>query len=344
VIYDTEVVRSGEPVFPRLTCFLNIAFVYNVLGEQLQGISGSYQLIARVSDEQSGWQRTIPMNQRTTFNGNSFSTTSTLDLCQITSLVDILKQETGLRANTYTLEIITPIVMTAHAGGNQIADSFEPKLVFKFDEVHFSLSAPKGQDNPLHLSKQNSAGNSALETNTASLLGWELTIGTIRVITLLGLALSLGGLLAVGSRIFAMARQSEEGLIRLKYGALLVNIYERDFVPAAILIDVTAIDELAKLAERHNTVILRMTLNFLHYYLVQCNGITYRYVFSAGKKGVPEIEPPRKPIVTYIADINESRRVEVEPNEDDLFEYVINKSRTEKAEGTDTVVLKKVRL
>ena len=62
VIYDTETVRSGEPVFPRLTCFLNIGFTYSVLGGQLQDVSGSYQLVARVLDEQSGWQRTTRMH------------------------------------------------------------------------------------------------------------------------------------------------------------------------------------------------------------------------------------------------------------------------------------------
>ncbi len=344
VIYDTEVVRSGEPVFPRLTCFLNIAFTYNVLGNQLQGVAGSHQLIARVLDEQSGWQRTIPMNQRTTFSGNSFSTTSTLDLCQIISLVDILKQETGLRTNSYTLEIITQVVMTANAQGNQIADSFEPKLVFRFDEVHFSLTTPKGQDDPLYLSKQSSVGNSTLEPNTASLLGWELTIGTIRVNALLGLALSLGGLLIVGSRIFMMTRQSQETLIRLRYGGLLVNVYERNLESTSMLIDVTTIDELAKLAERHNTMILHMTLNFLHCYFVQCNGLTYRYVFSAGKRGVAEIEAPRQQIINYVTDVNEKSIVEVEPDEEDLFGYVINKSRTARTEVTDTVVLRKVRL
>jgi signal peptidase I len=74
VIYDTELVRSGEPVFPRLTCFLDIGLTYSVLGDQLQAVSGSHQLIARVIDEQSGWQRTIPMNQMATFSGSSFYT------------------------------------------------------------------------------------------------------------------------------------------------------------------------------------------------------------------------------------------------------------------------------
>ena len=344
IIYDTDVVRSGEPVFPRLTCFLNIAFTYNLLGNQLQGVAGSHQLIARVMDEQSGWQRTIPMNQKTTFRGNSFSTLSALDLCQIVSLVNTLKQETGLRASTYTLEIIAQMDMTANADGNQITDSFEPKLVFQFDEVHFSLSTPKGQDDPLRLSKQSSANNSNLEANTLSIVGWNPTIQTVRVIALLGLALSLSGLLMIGFRIFTMAQQSQEALIRLRYGALLVNVYEREFEPGSRLIDVTTIDELAKLAERHNTVMLHMTINFLHYYVVQCNGVTYRYVFSAGKRGVAEIEPARQEIVDYPININEKDIVEANPRKDELFGYVVNISRIAKAEVEETVILGKIRL
>ncbi|HUF00688.1 MAG TPA: signal peptidase I [Anaerolineales bacterium] len=344
VIYDTDMVRSGEPVFPRLTCFLNIAFTYSVLGDQLQGVSGSHQLIARVMDEQSGWQRTIPMNQRTDFSGNSFSTTSTLDLCQIVSLVNTLKEETGLRANNFTLEIIPQMVMTASAEGNQIVDSFEPRLVFRFDEVHFSLSTPKGQDDPLYFSKQSSAENSNVEANTLSLLGWKPAISTIRAIALLGLTLSLGGLLFTGSRIFRTAQESQEALIRLRYGALLVNVYERNLEPAAMLIDVTTIDELAKLAERNNTVMLHMTHNFLHCYLVQCNGTTYRYVFSSGKRGVAEIAPPRNEIVEYPMEVKESNIVEAKPNEAEIYGYVINKSRTAKAEVEETVILRRIRL
>jgi len=343
VIYDTNVVRSGEPVFPKLTCFLNIAFTYNVLGDQLQGVSGSYQLIARVMDEQSGWQRTIPMNQSTAFSGNSFFTTSTLDICQTVALVNILKQETGLRANSYTLEIIPQVVMTANAAGNQITDSFEPRLVFRFDEVHFSLSTPKDQDDPLHSSKQGSADNLSLEANRLSILGWEPTVWSIRMIALFGMALSLGGFLFLGSRVFATTQQSQEALIRLRYGGLLVNVYERDLAPAATLIDVTTIDELAKLAERHNTVILHMTLNFLHCYLVQCNGITYRYVFSAGKRGAPEIEPAQRQVISYVKDVNGNNRMEVEPVEAELFGYAID-GRSASAEDPDTIILRKIRL
>jgi hypothetical protein len=123
-----------------------------------------------------------------------------------------------------------------------------------------------------------------------------------------------------------------------------VNVYERDMVPASTLVDVTAIEELAKLAERHNTVILHMTLNFLHYYLVQCNGLTYRYVFSTGKRGVAEVDPPRQEIVEYRTNVNENNIVEVEPAESELIGYVLNKSRTAKIEVEETVMLRKLRL
>jgi hypothetical protein len=265
-------------------------------------------------------------------------------LCQIVSLVNTLKQETGLRANSYTLEIINQVAMTANSEGNQIADSFEPKLVFRFDEVHFSLSAPKGQDDPLYLSKQSSVNNSNLEANTLSVLGWKPAVLTLRMIALLGLVLSLSGLSIVGIRVFTTAQQDQEAFIRLRYGGLLVNVYEKNLEPASMLIDVTTIDELAKLAERNNTVILHMTLNFLHCYLVQCNGITYRYVFSNGRRGVVEIESPRQEIIEYPIRVNENNIVKAQPDEEELFGYVISKSRIARAEVEQTVILRKIRL
>jgi hypothetical protein len=258
--------------------------------------------------------------------------------------VNTLEQETGLRANIYTLEIIPQVAMTANAAGNQISDSFEPRLVFKFDEVHFFLTTPKGQDDPLRLSKQSSANNANLEANTLSLFVWKPAVGTVREISLLGLALSLSGLLILVSHIFMIAQQNQETLIRLRYGALLVDVYEREIDPASRHIDVTTINELAKLAERHNTVILHMTLNFLHYYLVQSNGITYRYVFSTGRRGAIEIEPLREAVVEYPINFHENKIMKAKPVEDELFGYVINKSRVANSELEETVILRKIRL
>jgi signal peptidase I len=343
VIYDTETVRSGEPIFPRLTCFLNIGFTYTLTGPALQDVSGNYQLVARVLDEQSGWQRTIPMNQQAPFQGTSFTATSTLDLCEILALIDILKEETGLRANNFTLEIIPQVVMTGIAGGQPIRDSFEPRLAFRFDDVHFSLTTPKGQADPLYSSQQNEVENLNVEPNTLALPGWEPTVGLVRIIALIGLALSASGLTIVGFRMFVTAQQSQEALIRMRYGPLLVNVYERNLAPTTAVIDVTTIDELAKLAERHNTVILHMAVDFMDCYLVQCNGITYRYAYRARGRNTAETAPSRGGILSYTTDDHGHSVVTMDLREDELFGYAIEKNRPARANATDTILLEKLK-
>lgn len=345
VIYDTNVVRSGEPVFPRLACSLNIGFTYNMLGNNLQGISGNYQLIARVMDQQTGWQRTIPMSGVTTFSGSSFSTTSTLDVCQIVTLVQILEQETGLRAGNYMLEVFPQVTMTGNADGIPVSDTFEPKLVFRFDDVSFALFTPDGQNDPLTSSKEQSIANPSVETNTLSVLGWNASVLTIRLIGLLGLTLSMGGLTIFGLRMYATTNQSPEALIRSRYGSLMVNASDQKIHTTGALINVDSMDELAKLAERQNTIILHTTFNSMHSYQVQCNGTTYRYVSRSNKASTYDIEPVRNEITRPVYAVNQNNLLETEiVDENELIGYVLSKRRTEKAEVEETMVLRKIRL
>ena len=287
-VYDTEMVRSGEPVFPRLACFLNIGLTYNILGNQLQNVSGSHQMFARVMDQPSGWQRTIPLLPQTAFSGNSYFSMATLDLCQLETLVNLVEKETGFHTNTYTVEIVTNIAFTANASGQTITDTFDPTLTFKYDKVHLYLANTNNEIDPMHITKKGTAGSSNVQANSLSFLGLESTVGFIRVFALLGLAISVSGLVIMGLFIFNTAQQSEDALIRLRYSSMLVDVYEKSLEPTSTVIDVTSIDDLVKLAERQGTMILHMVINFLHYYLVQNNGTTYRYVVSAGKKGIIE--------------------------------------------------------
>lgn len=290
-VYDSEVVRAGEPVFPKLTCFLNIGYTHTISGG-LQGISGKYRMYARILDEQSGWQRTIPLNADTPFSGNTFFTTAALDLCQVESLVNLVEVQAGLKQNFYTLEIVTEAVFTANAGGRQISDSFSPALVFKYNKVNFYLSPTQTQPDPLYSSKEGLAGIAAQKPNTIPLLGFAIPVWFVRFISLVGFGFTLYGAAAAAMSLYRAASRSQEALIRLKYGSMLVDVYEHNVAPDSPVIDVAAMDDLARLAERHGTMILHMTRNFLHYYFVQNGGVTYRYVITAGRKGVPATEPP----------------------------------------------------
>ena len=299
-VYDTEMVRSGEPVFPRLACFLNIGHTYNISGNQLQNVSGSQQMFARIMDQPSGWQRTIPLLPQTAFSGNSYFSMATLDLCQLETLVNLVEKETGLHTNSYTVEIVTNIAFTASASGQAISGTFDPTLAFKYDKVHLYLANTNEEIDPMHITKDGLAGSANVQANTLSLFGWKPTVGSIRVFALLGLGISLSGLIILGLFVFNTASQSEDALIRLRYSSMLVNVYEKNLERTSTIIDVASIDDLAKLAERQGAMILHMVINFLHYYLVQNNGTTYRYVVSTGKKGIIENDsvPDEMPITT----------------------------------------------
>jgi signal peptidase I len=287
-VYDAEMVHSGEPIFPKLTCFLNIGLTYNIQGNQLQEVSGSRQMFARVMDAPSGWQRTIPLLPQTAFGGNSFFSMATLDLCQLETLVNLVEKETGLHTNTYTVEIVTNVAFTTNASGQVLTGTFDPTLIFKYDKVHLYLANTNTEIDPLHIMKKEVAGSSNVEANTLSLLGWKPTVDFIRLFALLGLGISLSGLAIMGLSVFNTARQSEDALIGLRYSSMIVDVYEKSLEPTSTTIDVTSMENLAKLAERQGTMILHMTRNFLHYYLVQNNGTTYRYVTSTGRKGIAE--------------------------------------------------------
>ncbi|MCB0102517.1 MAG: signal peptidase I [Anaerolineales bacterium] len=289
-VYDLDVVRSGEPVFPKLTCFLNVGFNYNIGGGRLQGIVGSHKMYARILDEQSGWQRTIPLYNDMAFSGTSYFSTATLDLCQVEAIVNLVEAEAGLKQIAYTLEIITEASFVANAEGNPVQDSFSQALVFQYDKIHFYLSEIPSQPDPLHFSKPGAVGSSIPRLNTLSLFGLSVPVWTLRFIAVFGFAVSGLITFGVGVGLYQTASQSEEALTRLKYSAMIVNIHDQTLPPAAAVVDVENMDDLARLAERNNTMILHMRRNFLHFYFVQSHGITYRYVITTGRQGVATVD------------------------------------------------------
>jgi signal peptidase I len=275
-IFDTEIIHSGEPIFTQLTCSIIIGFSYNVTGP-LQDVSGTQQLIAQITDSQSGWGRTIPLTAATTFNGTSYSTTAPVDLCQFQSLVETVGNETGFQPNVYSLVITSKMAVAAKAGGENVYDSFDSDLVFQFDKVHFYLIR-NGEADPLQSSKIGTITNKNTVANTIPVLDYKLNVTGLRTLGIGGFSLSLLGLLILGVYIFQAAQRSQETAIRIRYGNMLMEVYDRGFENISSVIEVTSIDDLAKLAERQNAMILHMTRDFLHYYFVQSDGATYRYV------------------------------------------------------------------
>jgi signal peptidase I len=281
-IYDTEILRSGDPIFQKLTCGINIGYSYNITGP-LERISGSQKLEARISDEQSGWQRTLTLKEETTFNGSSYSVIAPVDLCQAQELVSAVEAETGFRPNTYTLTIISQTAVAAKVNDQDLYDSFTSNLVFQFDKVHFYLADKNGETDPLQSSQSGRFTSSETQINTVKFLGLNASVPGLRAVGLGGLALSLLCLLSLGAYVFTAAQRDPQTLLQIKYGSIVMDVYDYDFGGAGMLIQTASVDDLAKLAERQNTMILRLPRNGSLIYFVRSDGVTYYYNSGEGK-------------------------------------------------------------
>jgi hypothetical protein len=156
--------------------------------------------------------------------------------------------------------------------------------------MHLFLANPNAEDDPMNISQKGLVASTNVEPNTVLFLGLKPTVTFLRILSLLGLGLALSGAALVGLSIYKTAHQSEEALIRLRYGTLLVEVYEKNMEPTSTMIDVTSIEGLAKIAERQGAMILYTTINSLLCYYVQSNNITYRYGVGDIKRNMGPVE------------------------------------------------------
>ena len=298
-IYDGATITSGEPIFTSQTCTMNVNFSYYLSNSQLRDVTGNHQLYARVRHEQSGWQRTIPISEESTFSGNTFVSTGALDLCKIESLVASLEEQTGLRASNYKLELIAPVLISGYISNTNITDSFFPTLSFRFDEVHFYLdSSDRGADAFTFMKIGENNGIITNQPNYVNLLGLEFNVQTLRILSVTGSLFAIGLLAIIAIYGYFLSQEDPQFLLRLKYNNLIVDVQNAAFEPIPPIIDVDKIETIAKLAERHNTMILHVAHPHLHDYLVQTSQSTYRYSLSRSRE-TPTASQQEQQILAY---------------------------------------------
>ena len=280
-VYDSDSIKSGDPIFTKLTCTVDVNFQYSLIAQQPENIAGTHQLTAIIYEPVSGWQRTVPLEEKTTFSGNAFSTKAKLNFCEIESLTRSLETGTDFHPGAYALSILPNIEMNGAISGRELQTTFNPSLTFRYDRVHFYLETDEEQGDSIN-STQTGVLNKAHEVaNTMLLFGMEMAIPALRLISLLGLAVGLGGMLTLGLRFQNLSKSNQERFIRMRYDSLVIDIQDATAISASNMIDVTSIDHLAKLAERFNTMILHEINENRHIYFVRGEGITYRFAMNA---------------------------------------------------------------
>jgi hypothetical protein len=283
-VYDSNAAKSGDPIFPKVTCSVDVTFQYSLIAQEAGNIAGSYQLTATIIEPQSGWQRTIALQEMSTFKGNTFGTNARLDLCQMEKLTQSLEENTGFHPGSYFLSISPNIKVNGIISDRELQTEFNSALTFNYDRVHFYLiEEEEEQESLLSLTENGVLSEKRIEANTIRIFGRDLAVPALRLASIIGLVTSMGVLFLLGTRMQNLSKNDPARFINTKFNSQMIHIQSADLIDMKAIVDVSSVDDLGKLAERFNTMILHADLSQSNAYYVQGEGTTYRFVLNDPK-------------------------------------------------------------
>lgn len=283
-VYDANAVKSGDPIFPKLTCVVDMTFQYTLAAVQAEDITGAYQLTATISEPNSGWQRTVALQEEGSFSGNAFGVNAQLDVCKMEKLAQSMELGTDFHPGSYILTVSPNIKVSGEIAGRTLDGTFDPSLTFRYDRVHFYLLKDEEQNgNVLKVSESGTLGEERLEANILRILGRDFAIPALRTIAVLGLVVSLGGLAYLGTRLQNLSKNDPVQFIRTRFDTQMIDIRNAAMLDANSCVDVSSMDDLGKLAERFHAMILHAEFDQSHTYYMQGEGTTYRFVIGSSK-------------------------------------------------------------
>jgi signal peptidase I len=278
-IYNTEYVKTGDPIYFQLTDEMVVNFDFQLIAENFSDVSGMVRLDAELSDP-GGWIRTIELHPIVSFNDTGEQISGEINLKELRSLTMLLEERTGFVRSGYTLEIVPSVTIKAMFNGNEVLDSFEPRLNFRIEEYQmYPVSTEAGVPRLEQLQPQQIGYLGYVEEvmNKITVLGISIPVITGRWISVIGLVLSIAGLLVYVLLYVRTMKEGEQARILMKYGPMLIDIQEGNFVEGHHQIEVSSIEDLGRFAERVNGVILHKAQGDIHHYYVQEADITYHY-------------------------------------------------------------------
>jgi signal peptidase len=284
-VYDSDSVQTGEPVFRKVTDAIDVQFVYRLVAEQAADIHGSSRLIAEIGDS-SGWKRAIELQPTSQFSGTTGTMQGSIDLARVQALIDTFEEQTGMQRQQYALAVAAHTVVEGHLGGQELHDEFAPRLEFLLDRQQVQLAqASGGASGPFAQSQQGALKRTRQRPNTLVLLGLTLDVAGARRVALAGLCLALAGALLLGYRMRRATQGDEPARISHNYGHLLIGIRDSQPSSSAAIVDVSTIDDLAKLAQQHGLMIMHAQDAAAHSYFVFDGNLAYRYQIAAIENG-----------------------------------------------------------
>lgn len=263
-LYDQEYAQTGEPFFWDISENLNVGFSYYLNGISLTNFSGTYQMTARLEDEH-GWRRTLATGEETTFATFPATFELDLELDQIADLINSYQRQTGVSRNNYFLVIEPRIKVQGTSSGMDVQSQFSPELVFYITTAEFYLV----NDAEIILNPEfiESATQLIEQGGTLSLFTLNVPVKVIRWVSLAFLIVALVFFGIYFNHYTRMLKREDPEGLAFRYGDWIVTVSNKPSDEEMIWID--NLNDIVKMAEQYELVILHHQNEQIHYYYVK---------------------------------------------------------------------------
>lgn len=283
LVYDGSSPRPGEPVFRSLSDTVGVQATYAFDTDAAAQVEGTATLLAVLSNE-SGWRRELTLVGPQPLTGARADLRASLALAQVQRLIDALEEHTGVRSRTYTLAFELRVLVSGTIARQPFEDRYSPAMTFTFDPLQLVLQRPQGDADPFRPSVQRMFEGTRSVPNTFPFLAWQLPVPIARAV---GGSLAGAGLVVVGAVVVASSRANRrlESVVPIapRHRPRLVAVRELPIGPATQVVDLFSFDDLARVAEQLDTVILCASGGRTAWYAVSDGVQLYRFEVSSAK-------------------------------------------------------------
>lgn len=288
-LYGGETVTSGEPLYLRLVHELDVNFDYRFAAPDKHDVKGTYEVWAELSNS-SGWQRRAELVPETPFSGDALSTTTRLDVSQLPPLFQAMGEQTGVTSDRFTLAIAPTVRLDSSLGGEDLHDTFAPRLLFRADAEQLTLDKAAESTDPLRTGKAGWVQVPSKAVNQLSVLGFAAPLPLVRGAALAAFMLSLLALVALLLLLRPALRATGPERIQACYSHLLLDVTEEPAATGAGIssAELLRMEDLVKIAERERRMILHHANGPVHRYFVMDGDAVYSYTARALPRDIAE--------------------------------------------------------
>lgn len=286
LVYPDGKVQSGQTVFRKLVTRVSVHATWSLYSPASQHLEGAARLQAVVHGP-DGWTQEAPLGRPARLVGEQVTLSGTLDLARLDAQVRRAVELTGIPAENYTVSVRPLVTLRGTLAGIPVSWDHSRSgaamlLAVTPATVTPATAPPPGQDaGPAGASSTwaRPEPTTGFVTGprrgaaTWQLLGQRWPVSAVRWVSISGAVLGLGAavLLALMTPVV-----SDPCLRKSRRRGSVISVSELQLAPTSDVVRVTSMDELVRIAQHYDRLILHQE-TAPGVYLVEDETGLYRY-------------------------------------------------------------------